>query len=150
MCLIEGARLGGTCVNVGCVPKKVMFNVASAVETIHDASKFYIGNIPTGKPNAADGEPAGALPRPAQVLPRPPGIWAESAARPLKCGPREEAVGALRARPKVGRPHDGPASRASADPLSSRRGAAGFGELVPSAPGQTLAHPLLPTASRVR
>ncbi|KAA0173605.1 hypothetical protein FNF27_04939 [Cafeteria roenbergensis] len=59
VCLIEGARLGGTCVNVGCVPKKVMFNVASAVETIHDASKFYIGNIPTGKPNAADGPSVG-------------------------------------------------------------------------------------------
>lgn len=69
VCLIEGARLGGTCVNVGCVPKKVMFNVASAVETIHDASKFYIGNIPTGKPNAPDGELSRALPR----LARAPG-----------------------------------------------------------------------------
>ncbi len=27
--LMEKERLGGTCVNVGCVPKKVMFNAAS-------------------------------------------------------------------------------------------------------------------------
>ena len=27
--LVEGARLGGTCVNVGCVPKKVMWYAAS-------------------------------------------------------------------------------------------------------------------------
>ena len=26
--VIESARLGGTCVNVGCVPKKVMWNAA--------------------------------------------------------------------------------------------------------------------------
>src|SRR5208282_2726655 len=26
--LIEGHRLGGTCVNVGCVPKKIMWNAA--------------------------------------------------------------------------------------------------------------------------
>lgn len=29
VCVIERAALGGTCVNVGCVPKKVMFNAAS-------------------------------------------------------------------------------------------------------------------------
>jgi len=38
--VIEGARLGGTCVNVGCVPKKVMFNTAFIKETI-DMSKEY-------------------------------------------------------------------------------------------------------------
>ena len=27
--VIESGRLGGTCVNVGCVPKKVMWNAAS-------------------------------------------------------------------------------------------------------------------------
>jgi glutathione reductase (NADPH) len=36
----EGARLGGTCVNVGCVPKKVMWNAASIAETIHDMSHY--------------------------------------------------------------------------------------------------------------
>ena len=30
--VIEKARLGGTCVNVGCVPKKVMFNAATVAE----------------------------------------------------------------------------------------------------------------------
>jgi glutathione reductase (NADPH) len=38
--LLEGARLGGTCVNVGCVPKKVMFNAASVAETMHTAHQF--------------------------------------------------------------------------------------------------------------
>lgn len=30
--VVEKARLGGTCVNVGCVPKKVMFNAATVAE----------------------------------------------------------------------------------------------------------------------
>ena len=38
--IIEGSRLGGTCVNVGCVPKKVMFNTASIAETLHEASEY--------------------------------------------------------------------------------------------------------------
>ena len=33
--LIEHQRIGGTCVNVGCVPKKVMFNVAQFLEDAH-------------------------------------------------------------------------------------------------------------------
>jgi glutathione reductase (NADPH) len=36
----EGGRLGGTCVNVGCVPKKVMFNAATVAEVLHDAGQF--------------------------------------------------------------------------------------------------------------
>lgn len=32
--LIEAGVMGGTCVNVGCVPKKVLFNAASFVETL--------------------------------------------------------------------------------------------------------------------
>ncbi|KAJ2152453.1 Glutathione reductase, partial [Coemansia sp. RSA 353] len=41
--VIEGSgRLGGTCVNVGCVPKKVMFNGASIVEAIEDAKHYGI------------------------------------------------------------------------------------------------------------
>ncbi|KAL7534925.1 hypothetical protein ACHAWF_004992, partial [Thalassiosira exigua] len=32
----ERGKLGGTCVNVGCVPKKVMYNAASISETLHD------------------------------------------------------------------------------------------------------------------
>eukprot|EP01125_Pyxidicula_operculata_P002239 TRINITY_DN12147_c0_g1_i1.p1 TRINITY_DN12147_c0_g1~~TRINITY_DN12147_c0_g1_i1.p1 ORF type:complete len:460 (+),score=113.24 TRINITY_DN12147_c0_g1_i1:17-1396(+) len=33
-------RLGGTCVNVGCVPKKVMWNAAHVFESIHDAPGY--------------------------------------------------------------------------------------------------------------
>ncbi|KAI1852230.1 hypothetical protein JX265_013083 [Neoarthrinium moseri] len=38
--IIEGSRLGGTCVNVGCVPKKVTFNAAAIAEAIHDAKAY--------------------------------------------------------------------------------------------------------------
>lgn len=38
--LVEAGRLGGTCVNVGCVPKKVMFNAASVAESIDDAGDY--------------------------------------------------------------------------------------------------------------
>ncbi|OMJ29799.1 Glutathione reductase [Smittium culicis] len=39
--LIEASgRLGGTCVNVGCVPKKVMFNTAAIKAAVHDAKHY--------------------------------------------------------------------------------------------------------------
>jgi glutathione reductase (NADPH) len=38
--LIEAGRLGGTCVNVGCVPKKVMWNGASLAHAIEDAADY--------------------------------------------------------------------------------------------------------------
>lgn len=38
--LVESKRLGGTCVNVGCVPKKVTFNAAMLAEAIHDAKAY--------------------------------------------------------------------------------------------------------------
>eukprot|EP01130_Rhizamoeba_saxonica_P001658 TRINITY_DN11532_c0_g1_i1.p1 TRINITY_DN11532_c0_g1~~TRINITY_DN11532_c0_g1_i1.p1 ORF type:complete len:455 (-),score=139.40 TRINITY_DN11532_c0_g1_i1:84-1448(-) len=39
--LIEGqSRLGGTCVNVGCVPKKVMWNCSNIAQSIKDASGY--------------------------------------------------------------------------------------------------------------
>ncbi|KFY61856.1 hypothetical protein V496_04842 [Pseudogymnoascus sp. VKM F-4515 (FW-2607)] len=37
---IEAKRLGGTCVNVGCVPKKVTWNAAAIAETIHEAKAY--------------------------------------------------------------------------------------------------------------
>lgn len=40
MLLAESARLGGTCVNVGCVPKKVMWNAANIAEAAADA-RYY-------------------------------------------------------------------------------------------------------------
>ncbi|KAF3938924.1 hypothetical protein ABW19_dt0200909 [Dactylella cylindrospora] len=36
----RSGRLGGTCVNVGCVPKKISWNAASIAETIHDAAGY--------------------------------------------------------------------------------------------------------------
>jgi glutathione reductase (NADPH) len=38
--LIEYARLGGTCVNVGCVPKKVMWNTSFIQDTIKEAREY--------------------------------------------------------------------------------------------------------------
>jgi glutathione reductase (NADPH) len=38
--VIESHRLGGTCVNVGCVPKKVMWNAASVALSLADAADY--------------------------------------------------------------------------------------------------------------
>ncbi len=38
--LIEPGRLGGTCVNVGCVPKKIMWNAASIAHVFHEAGDY--------------------------------------------------------------------------------------------------------------
>ena len=38
--VIEPHRLGGTCVNVGCVPKKVMWNAAGVALSLGDASDY--------------------------------------------------------------------------------------------------------------
>ena len=38
--LVESHRLGGTCVNVGCVPKKVMWNAAGIAEGLRDAPDY--------------------------------------------------------------------------------------------------------------
>ncbi len=40
--IIEGHKLGGTCVNVGCVPKKVMWYAAHIAHAVSDASGFGI------------------------------------------------------------------------------------------------------------
>ncbi|UNU72741.1 glutathione-disulfide reductase [Moraxella nasovis] len=39
--IIEARHVGGTCVNVGCVPKKVLWHGASIAETIHEFAKDY-------------------------------------------------------------------------------------------------------------
>src|SRR5699024_11644276 len=39
--LIEAKALGGTCVNVGCVPKKVMWDAAQIAEAIHQYGPDY-------------------------------------------------------------------------------------------------------------
>jgi glutathione reductase (NADPH) len=38
--VIESHRLGGTCVNVGCVPKKVMWNAAGVAASLADANDY--------------------------------------------------------------------------------------------------------------
>jgi glutathione reductase (NADPH) len=38
--VIESHRLGGTCVNVGCVPKKVMWNAAGVAQSLIDAQDY--------------------------------------------------------------------------------------------------------------
>ncbi len=38
--LLEPGRLGGTCVNVGCVPKKIMWNAADLAGALHDAPDY--------------------------------------------------------------------------------------------------------------
>ena len=39
--VVESSRWGGTCVNVGCVPKKILYNTAHVYETVrHEASQF--------------------------------------------------------------------------------------------------------------
>jgi glutathione reductase (NADPH) len=41
--VIESGRLGGTCVNVGCVPKKVMWNAAGIALGVADAADYGFG-----------------------------------------------------------------------------------------------------------
>jgi glutathione reductase (NADPH) len=38
--IAESGRLGGTCVNVGCVPKKVMWNAAEISSALHDGAGY--------------------------------------------------------------------------------------------------------------
>lgn len=38
--IIEASRLGGTCVNVGCVPKKVMWNAAQTADRLRQAPDY--------------------------------------------------------------------------------------------------------------
>ena len=45
--IIESSYLGGTCVNVGCVPKKVMWYAAHIADAVHDAPGFGINVTPS-------------------------------------------------------------------------------------------------------
>lgn len=38
--VVEPSHLGGTCVNLGCVPKKIMFNAATIAEVMHRAPEY--------------------------------------------------------------------------------------------------------------
>jgi len=46
--VVEMGLLGGTCVNVGCVPKKVMWNAASISETLHDMHHYGFSGYESG------------------------------------------------------------------------------------------------------
>jgi glutathione reductase (NADPH) len=46
--VIESGRLGGTCVNVGCVPKKVMWNAATIAALVGDARDYGFDVSSTG------------------------------------------------------------------------------------------------------
>ena len=43
VCMIENRVIGGTCVNVGCVPKKVMFNLANFLEEADIMKDYGVG-----------------------------------------------------------------------------------------------------------
>src|SRR4030081_1993637 len=44
--IVESGRLGGTCVNVGCVPKKVMWNAADIADGLEDAAEYGFRLVP--------------------------------------------------------------------------------------------------------
>jgi glutathione reductase (NADPH) len=44
--IIETHKLGGTCVNNGCVPKKMMWYAANLAHAVHDANDFGVGVTP--------------------------------------------------------------------------------------------------------
>lgn len=48
---VENKRLGGTCVNVGCVPKKITWNAAFIADTIKDAKAYGFSVEQTGEYN---------------------------------------------------------------------------------------------------
>ncbi|HZP12861.1 MAG TPA: glutathione-disulfide reductase [Nevskiaceae bacterium] len=41
--LVESGRLGGTCVNVGCVPKKIMWHASQIAESLQEAAAYGFG-----------------------------------------------------------------------------------------------------------
>jgi len=43
--IVEEKAYGGTCVNVGCVPKKIMYNASHIAEAIKDAEEFGFVNV---------------------------------------------------------------------------------------------------------
>ncbi len=46
--LVEGARLGGTCLNIGCIPSKAIIHVASEFETMAHAAAKPLNGISLG------------------------------------------------------------------------------------------------------
>jgi glutathione reductase (NADPH) len=46
--MVEPGALGGTCVNVGCVPKKIMWNASEIAETRYDSADYGFPPAPEG------------------------------------------------------------------------------------------------------
>ncbi|WP_115701882.1 glutathione-disulfide reductase [Legionella sainthelensi] len=44
--VIEASHLGGTCVNLGCVPKKIMFNASMIADMLHHAPDYGFNAVP--------------------------------------------------------------------------------------------------------
>lgn len=44
--IAEGGKLGGTCVNVGCIPKKMMWNASEIAQTAHDGPGYGFSDAP--------------------------------------------------------------------------------------------------------
>lgn len=43
--MIENKKIGGTCVNIGCVPKKVMFNLANFLDDAHVIKDYGVDGL---------------------------------------------------------------------------------------------------------
>ncbi len=47
--MIENREIGGTCVNVGCVPKKIMYNLANFIDETHLFADYGIKGLEHAK-----------------------------------------------------------------------------------------------------
>ena len=43
--LVENVKLGGTCLNVGCIPAKELLETASVLRTVRHASEFGVQTV---------------------------------------------------------------------------------------------------------
>jgi pyruvate/2-oxoglutarate dehydrogenase complex dihydrolipoamide dehydrogenase (E3) component len=71
--VVEAARLGGTCVTMGCVPKKLLWRSAEMMERLRDAAGYGITAAPAAGAQTATG--AVASPESAATL-AAPADWA--------------------------------------------------------------------------
>jgi len=44
--VVEQSSLGGTCVNLGCVPKKIMYNASMIAQTLHESIDYGFSPVP--------------------------------------------------------------------------------------------------------
>lgn len=72
--LVEGGKLGGTCVHRGCVPKKITFNASLLASQLADARSYGL-TVPEAPPGAAGFDWAGFKARRDAYLDRLEGIY---------------------------------------------------------------------------